>query len=288
MNRKWKSLMMLVLTLIGLVVLVGVTQHAQAQDQTQTQDDEDADTKDGTGEADEDVTDDDQKTGTEDDEDDSSDDPGAYAPTIDPASFVKPAEIGKTIQPNAYFLLVPGYTRIYKQGTETITVAVTQETKEIMGVTCAVIHDVVEDNGTVIEDTYDWYAQDKDGNIWYFGEATQKFENGSVTTEGSWEHGVDGALAGIVMWGKPEAKVGEAYRQEYYATHAEDWGKVLSLTESAATPAASCDGNCLVTEDTTPLEPDVLEHKYYAPGVGFIYELKPKTGETVELVEIRN
>ncbi len=212
---------------------------------------------------------------------------GAYDPKIDPANFIDPAQIGKTIEPNPYFLLLPGYTRIYKQGTQTITVAVTSDTKEIMGVTCAVIHDVVEDNGVLIEDTWDWYAQDKDGNVWYFGEATQKFENGKTSTEGSWEHGVDGAKAGVVMWGNPEAKIGEMYRQEYYANHAEDWGKVLGVTESATTPAASCAGNCLITEDTTPLEPDVLEHKYYAPGVGFIYELKPKTGETLELVEIK-
>ncbi len=212
----------------------------------------------------------------------------AYDPKIDPANFIDPTEIGKTVEPNPYFLLLPGYTRIYKQGTETITVTVTADTKVIEGVSCTVIHDVVEDNGEIIEDTYDWYAQDKDGNVWYFGEDTKAFQDNEVSTEGSWTAGVDGALPGVVMWGNPEAKVGEAYRQEYYATHAEDWGKVLSLTESATTPAASCDGNCLLTEDTTPLEPDVLEHKYYAPGVGFIYELKPKTGEKLELVEVRN
>jgi hypothetical protein len=211
-----------------------------------------------------------------------------YDPSIDPANFVNPAEIGKAALPNKFFLLLPGYTRIYKSGTETITVTVTNETKVIEGVTCAVVHDVVEDNGELIEDTYDWYAQDKDGNIWYFGEATQAFQEGEVSTEGSWTAGVDGALPGVVIWAKPEAKVGEAYRQEYYAGHAEDFGKVLSLTESATTPAASCDETCLMTEDTTPLEPDVLEHKYYAPGIGFIYELKPKTGETVELVEVKN
>lgn len=274
---------MLVLMLIGLVGLVGVTQQVVAQ--TQEQEGDDQDTNDESGEQDEGETDDDQDNGAE---DDANDEAEAYAPTIDPANFVNPTEIGKTIEPNPFFLLIPGYTRIYKQATETITVTVTEDTKVIEGVTCVVVHDVVEDNGELIEDTYDWYAQDKDGNVWYFGEATQKFENGTASTEGSWEHGVDGAKAGVVMWAKPEAKIGEAYRQEYYAGHAEDWGKVLSLTESATTPAASCDGNCLMTEDTTPLEPDVLEHKYYASGVGFIYEIKPKTGEKLELVEVRN
>ncbi len=211
-----------------------------------------------------------------------------YDPKIDPANFIDPAEIGKTIETNPFFLLVPGYTRIYKSGTETITVTVTQNTKEIMGVTCAVIHDVVVAEGEMIEDTYDWYAQDEDGNVWYFGEATQAFKDGQTSTEGSWTAGVDGALPGVVMWGNPEAKVGAVYRQEYYAGHAEDMGKVLSLSDSAMTPAASCEGTCLVTEDTTPLEPDVLEHKYYAPGIGFIYEIKPKTGEKLELVEVKN
>jgi hypothetical protein len=210
---------------------------------------------------------------------------GAYDPKIDPANFVNPADIGKTVEANAFFLLLPGYTRIYKQGTETITVAVTADTKEIMGVTTAVIHDVVEDNGKIIEDTYDWYAQDKDGNVWYFGEATQKFQDGKTSTEGSWTAGIDGAKAGVVMWSKPE--VGKVYRQEYYAGHAEDMGKILNLNDSAKVAAASCEGTCLVTEDTTPLEPDVLEHKYYAPGVGFILEIKPKTGERLELVEVK-
>ena len=273
MNHKLKRFIMLALTLIGLISLVGVAQHVRAQTQDQEQDDN-QDTNDGSEEQDESESEDDQDNDSESDIDD---DQGAYAPTIDPANFVNPAEIGKTIEPNPYFLLLPGYTRIYKQDTETITVAVTTDTKEIMGVTCAVIHDVVEDNGEIIEDTYDWYAQDKDGNVWYFGEATQAFKDGETSTEGSWTAGVDGALPGVVMWAKPE--VGEVYRQEYYATHAEDMGKVLSLSASATALAASCDGDCLLTEDTTPLEPDVLEHKYYAPDVGFILEIKPTTGE---------
>ncbi len=264
MNHKLKRFILLTLMLIGLVSLVGVAQLVKVQ----TQDD------------DQDINDQDSS------EDDADDNQGAYAPAIDPANFINPVEIGKTIEPNPYFLLLHGYTRIYKQGTETITVTVTTDTKEIMGVTCAVIHDVVEDNGTIIEDTYDWYAQDKDGNVWYFGEDTKAFNDGEVSTKGSWTSGVDGALPGVVMWAKPE--VGKVYRQEYYATHAEDMGKVLSLSASATALAASCDGDCLLTEDTTPLEPDVLEHKYYAPDVGFILEIKPITGERLELVEVRN
>jgi hypothetical protein len=209
-----------------------------------------------------------------------------YDPNIDPANFVNVREIGKAVEANPYFPLVAGVTQIYKGGTETITVTVTGDTRIIEGVTCAVIHDVVEEEGNIIEDTWDWYAQDKDGNVWYFGENTKAFQDGEISSEGSWTTGVDGALPGVVMWGNPQ--VGTVYRQEYYAGHAEDMGKVLSLTETATTSAASCDGTCLVTEDTTPLEPGLLEHKYYAPGVGLILEVNPKTGERLELVEIKH
>ena len=174
MNRKFKSFIILALTLIGLVSLVGVAQPVKVQTQTQ---DDDQDPNDGSEEQDEGEADNEQ-----DSSDEASDGQGAYASAIDPVNFVSPVEIGKTIEPNPYFLLLPGYTRIYKQGSETITVRVTSETKEIMGVTCAVIHDVVEDNSEIIEDTYDWYAQDKDGNVWYFGEATQAFKDGETST----------------------------------------------------------------------------------------------------------
>jgi hypothetical protein len=212
-------------------------------------------------------------------------DGATYDPRIDTTNFVNATDIGKTVEPNPFYPLVPGHTRVYKKGVATITFKVIEFTKLIEGVTCAVVHDVVEENGTITEDTYDWYAQDKEGNVWYFGEATQKFADGVVSTEGSWTAGVDNAKPGVIMWAKPEAKVGEIYRQEYYAGHAEDISKVLSLTESATTTATSCEGNCLLTEDTTPLEPAVLEHKFYAPGIGFIYEDKINTGEKVELIE---
>jgi hypothetical protein len=278
MNRKLRSFILLVLVLIGSVALVSVGQQAKAQ--TQEQEDDPA-TDDGSREQDE--GDDDQDNGVE---DDATDDVEAYAPPIVPANFVDPTQLGTTIEANAYFPLIAGVTYIYKGGSETITVTVTEDTKVIEGITCVVIHDVVEENGEIIEDTYDWYAQDKDGNVWYFGEDTKAFKDGEASTEGSWTAGVDEALPGVVMSGKPE--VGMVYRQEYYAGHAEDMGKVVNLNESATTPAASCDGTCLVTEDTTPLEPDLLEHKYYAPNIGLILEVNPKTGEKVELVEIKH
>jgi hypothetical protein len=210
-----------------------------------------------------------------------------YDPQIHPSLFVDPAQIGKTVVPNPYFPLIRGKTWIYKGGTETVTVTTTEDTRVILGVTCAVIHDVVEDNGEVIEDTKDWYAQDIYGNVWYFGEISQEFEDGElVSIEGSWTAGVDGAKAGIIMKAAPA--VGDVYRQEFSLGNAEDMGEVLSLTGSASVPAASCSGDCVVTKDFTPLQPGAIEHKYYKASVGFILEVNPKTRERVELVEIRN
>lgn len=153
--------------------------------------------------------------------------------------------------------------------------------------TCVVIRDVVEDDGEVIEDTKDWYAQDIHGNVWYFGEAVQDFENGElVSIDGSFTAGVNNAKAGIIMKAAPA--VGDVYRQEFSLGNAEDAARVLSLTGSAAVPAARCRRDCLVTRDFTPLEPGVFERKFYAPGVGSILEVNPKTGKRLELVEIKN
>ena len=147
-----------------------------------------------------------------------------------------------------------------------VEVTVTDRTKTIMGIEARVVHDVVTEDGQVKEDTFDWYAQDKAGNLWYLGEDTKEYEDGKVSsTEGSWEAGVDGALAGILLPADPE--VGMAYRQEYYEGEAEDRAKVVSVDEHADVPYGSFDG-VLETEDTTPLEPDLVERKYYAKDVG--------------------
>jgi hypothetical protein len=181
-----------------------------------------------------------------------------------PSEFV--AEID-----NPYWPMRPGNKWAYNEtdadGNELhVEVTVTNETKEILGITATVVHDIVTQDGAVVEDTFDWYAQDADGNIWYLGEDTKEYENGEVvSTKGSWEAGVDGALPGVVVPANPE--VGMTYRQEYYAGEAEDQGEVLALNEHADVPFGAFDG-CLQTADTTALEPDVLEHKYYCPSVG--------------------
>ena len=166
------------------------------------------------------------------------------------------------------------------------------KTKLIEGVTCVVVNDLVEEDGVPIENTDDWYAQDALGNVWYCGEIAKNFEifEGDdpeeaelVDIDGSWKAGRDGAQPGIIMLALPQA--GDVYRQEVALGEAEDAARVISTTGSAAVPAASCDGDCVVTRDFTPLEPDANERKFYAPGVGLILERDLESGDRVELVE---
>jgi hypothetical protein len=136
--------------------------------------------------------------------------------------------------------------------------------------------------------TDDWYAQDRDGNIWYLGEATTEYENGKpVSTAGSFEAGVDGAQAGIAMPAKPKA--GLRYRQEYYRGHAEDKGEVVSLKEQAEVPFGYFKrGRVLMTKDVNPLEPKILEFKFYARGVGPVLAVGISGGaDREELVRFR-
>jgi hypothetical protein len=152
--------------------------------------------------------------------------------------------------------------------------SVRDETRTVAGIEALVIHDVLNDqDGALVEDTTDWYAQDSVGNIWYLGEQTAEYENGQVTsTEGSWEAGVDGAQAGIIVPAAP--KPGMEYRQEFLADEAEDQAIVLSTSEQAQTPTGIYTG-ALLTRDTTPLEPELVELKWYAPGVGPVLTLTP-------------
>jgi hypothetical protein len=195
-----------------------------------------------------------------------------YTPNIDPADFVREID-------NKYFPLKPGTTFVYAGNAERDEMAVTHTTKQIMGVECVVVNDRLWEDGKLIEQTYDWYAQDKEGNVWYFGEDTKEYKEGKVSTEGSWEAGVDGAKPGIMMQANP--KVGQSYRQEYYKGHAEDWAQVVNLDEIVKVPYGSFE-HVLVTKEWTPLEPNLVEHKYYAPGVG---PVGPPGG--LELIDIK-
>jgi hypothetical protein len=202
----------------------------------------------------------------------------SYSPSIDPANFVAGTD-------NTLWPLVPGTRYVYHGGNETIEVTVTQETKQILCVTTIVVHDVVSVGDEVIEDTYDWYARDKTGNVWYLGEDTKEYEGGILaSTEGSWEAGMDGAKPGIVMHATQPA-AGSPYRQEYYACEAEDMAEVVSLSASV-TVAYGSFSNCLQTREYTPLDPDVNEYKYYAPGVGLVLEVDVNSDARTELVEV--
>lgn len=210
-------------------------------------------------------------------------------------NFVDPREIGAGVTPNPYFPLVEGNRWVYEGDGETITVVVTDKTKLIDGVSCVVVNDLVTEDGVQVEDTDDWYAQDLDGNVWYCGEIAENFEvfEGDdpeeaelVDIDGSWKHGRDGAEAGMLLPFAPQP--GEIIRQEVLFGEAEDVVEILSLTETESAPGGSCTGDCLLTRDFTPLEPGAEENKYYAPGIGLILEVKPETGERVELVEFAN
>jgi hypothetical protein len=187
---------------------------------------------------------------------------------------------------NPFFPLAAGTAWQYAAGNETNTVEVLAQTRVVYGVTATVVHDQVFINGILREDTYDWFAQDSAGNVWYVGEDTKELNpNGQVvSTEGSFEWGVDGGLPGIIMWADPSAHIGEKYRQEFLRGEAEDWGRVLRLGASVTVPAGSY-ANCLETEDWNGLESGAHEHKFYCPAVGTVLEVGGN-GDRTELTSV--
>lgn len=202
----------------------------------------------------------------------------SYNPSFNPADFGLPVD-------NPLFSLVPGTHYVYDSPDEHVDVVVTDETKVIAGVTCVVVTDTVTSGGEVIEDTIDWFTQDKDGNVWYCGEDTKEFAGGKVSsTAGSWEAGVGGAKPGVVMHAV-QPPIGEPYRQEYDVCNAEDFADVVSLDESVTVPFGSFD-HCLETHEFTPLEPALNEHKFYCPGVGLVLSVDINTGARTELTEV--
>jgi hypothetical protein len=158
---------------------------------------------------------------------------------------------------------------------------VTNKTKKIAnGVTARVVRDVVSENGVPTEVTDDWYAQDSAGNVWYMGEATTEYVNGKpTTTAGSFEAGVDGAQPGIIMPADP--RPGLSYREEHYKGEAEDAARIVSLNEQAEPPAGHF-GKALMTRNINPLEPKVLEFKFYARGVGPVSTVGVSGGSKLE------
>jgi len=191
---------------------------------------------------------------------------------------------------NPFFPLPPGTTFHYAGETDGVPVTddmrVTRQKTVILGIRCTVVHDRVYTTGVLSEDTIDWYAQDADGNVWYFGEDTKELdENGHViSTEGTWRAGVNGAQPGIIMEAHP--RVGDHYQQEFAVDVAQDMARVISR-DGETCVVYGCFDDLLVTKEWTPLEKGVVERKYYARGVGNILVNMIKGGnERSELVSI--
>jgi hypothetical protein len=202
---------------------------------------------------------------------------GSEPVKLDPADFTTEID-------NPYWPISKGKRWVYRSSDERIVVTRTNRKKTVAGVKAVVLTDIVTrpDSGDYVEVTEDWYAQDSEGNVWYLGEDTKEYENGKVaSTKGSWEHGVNGAYAGIIIPADP--RPGLSYRQEYYKGEAEDQAKVLRLDAKVTVPFGTFE-NCLETDDTTPLEPDVVEHKFYAKNIGNVLRTTAEGGGREELV----
>jgi len=189
------------------------------------------------------------------------------APLLDANDFV-------AVIDNPYYPLPVGRTLVYsgiKDGqTQRDTVTITNETKAILGVTATVVSDIADHNGTLLEKTSDWFAQDKDGNVWYLGEDTVAYlPHGKTDTTGSWEAGVNGAQPGIIMEANPQ--IPDSYRQEYLAGQAEDTAWIVDRGGTVSVPYGKV-RNVLTTLEATRLEPGAYDQKVYGPGIGIILE----------------
>jgi hypothetical protein len=188
-----------------------------------------------------------------------------YHVTVNASDFVAGID-------NPYYPLTPGKRFRFEgeatDGQETNTVTVKSQTYNILGIACTVVEDTVLVDGDLIEATTDWFAQDKDGTVWYMGEASRSFENGKLaSTEGSWEAGKNGALPGVIMYGNP--KTGGPYRQEFLPGVAEDRGQIIATNATMTVPYGTF-ANCIETEEWSDIEPGIVEYKFYARNVGIV------------------
>jgi hypothetical protein len=201
---------------------------------------------------------------------------GMLAAAAVAAAFSGPGDFTTRID-NPYWPMAPGSRWVYREtdtdgSVQKVVVKVTNRTKRVAsGIVGRVVRDTVTEDGQLVEDTFDWYAQDRRGNVWYLGEATTEYENGKpVSKAGSFEDGVDGARRGIVMLARP--RVGREYAQERAPGVAQDRARVLSRDEQVEVPFGRF-RNALLTRDVNPLEPRVNEYKLYARGVGPVLAL---------------
>lgn len=205
---------------------------------------------------------------------------GAYNPGLDPRDFTHVVD-------NRFWPMTPGRTLVYRkttaEGVQETRVTTLPGTIVIGGVRCAIVRDVVRLDGELIEDTDDWFAQHRNGDVWYMGELARNYENGElVDLDGSWRAGTDGAVHGVQMLRAPGR--GDAYRQEFLLGEAEDIARVVARGVRVTVRAGTFP-DCLQTEETTPLEPDAQEQKYYAAGIGMVLAVN-RAGERTELVQI--
>ncbi len=226
---------------------------------------------------------------------------GRYDPEFEPAAF--DSDFTHLTKPNRYFPLTIGNRWEYRGGTETNTLEVLNQTKLIDEVRCIVVRDLVKENGRLKEGTDDWYAQAKDGNVWYCGEEVKNYENfledrpvrpELVTINGSFKAGRDGDKPGIIFQDSPT--VGQVYLEEFSLGNAEDVTEILSTTYGfgknteldrfVPQPLARllCTDDCVVTKNFSLLEPGIFGRKYYARGIGLFLEVKPDTGQISQLV----
>ncbi len=209
--------------------------------------------------------------------------PAARTAAVDPSRFVRHIT-------NLYLPWVPGSVWVYrgvKDGEpQRDVVRVVHRTKTILGVRCTVVSDVATDrSGAVLERTRDWYAQDRAGNVWYFGERTAEYADGAVDTSGSWQAGVHGARPGIVMTAHP--RVGDAHRQEYWRGHAEDQYWLVDLGQRVSVPYGTF-RHAALTLEWSRLEPFVIDRKSYVKGIGVVKEISAEgPREVANLVRFR-
>jgi hypothetical protein len=207
-----------------------------------------------------------------------TDDCSRYDPPLPaPSHFVSAID-------NPYFPLPVGRTLVYhgvEDGNKEIDrVQVTNRSKLIEGIPATVVNDdVLKRGGTLLEKTFDYYGQDDQGNVWYLGENTKEFKpNGTVDTSGSWESGVNSGKPGIVMEADP--RVPDAYRQECLTGQAQDLAWVVGRGGDVKVPWGRTH-RVLRTLEFSPLEPGVVDRKFYGPGLGIIAEKQMSGGQEV-------
>jgi hypothetical protein len=202
---------------------------------------------------------------------------------LNPRDFVRVID-------NPYYPLPVGRTLIYRGvrdgQTQTDRVHVTSRTKVLEGITATAVSDVARHNGKLLEKTTDWFAQDKQGNVWYLGEDTAAYlPNGQIDRSGSWQAGVHDGEPGIIMLAHPQ--VPDAYRQEFLRGQAEDAAWIVNKGGSVRVPFGVVH-RILTSLEFTRLEPGVIDQKIYAPGIGIVRELSQKGPlEVARLVSVR-